>query len=166
MILCLTYLPKINFLATGAIDRIIRLWDLRSNENEEDFEDHKIDSKGRKVGKRDKDGSQKNKNKKSDDPYSHLMEDFYVKPTIKELKGHQKGVRQIAYSPENKILVSCGFDFEVFVWNPYYEEYIIKLTGHESPLVGVNCLKGMNSFVTADTKGVIKVWNMNDYSCT
>jgi WD40 repeat protein len=88
-----------------------------------------------------------------------------VKDTIKELKGHQRAVREISYSPENKILVSCGFDFEVFVWNPYYEEYIIKLSGHESPLVGVNCLQNTNSFISADTKGVVKVWNINDYSC-
>jgi hypothetical protein len=46
----------------------------------------------------------------------------------------------MAYSEKHKILVSCGFDFEVFVWNPYLEEKIMKLDGHEYPLVGVNCL--------------------------
>jgi WD40 repeat protein len=160
MILCLTYLPKINFLATGSIDKIIRLWDLRSNSEREE-EEQKGTSKNKKLGDR----STKNK-KKNDDPYSDLMNDFFVKDTIKELKGHQRAVREISYSVSNKILVSCGFDFEVFVWNPYYEEAIIKLPGHESPLVGVNCLQNMNAFITADSNGVIKVWNINDYSCT
>jgi WD40 repeat protein len=53
----------------------------------------------------------------------------YAKVPSKTLIGHSKAVREIAYSESHKILVSCGFDFEVFVWNPYYEIYIIKLDG-------------------------------------
>lgn len=68
-----------------------------------------------------------------------LAEDFTKQP-VKLLKGHNKAVREMAYSEKHKILVSCGFDFEVFVWNPYLEEKIMKLDGHEYPLVGVNCL--------------------------
>lgn len=90
----------------------------------------------------------------------------FVKEPSKTLKGHSKAVREIAYSERHKILVSCGFDFEVFVWNPYCEEYIIKLDGHESPLVGVNCPSNLNSFITCDTKGMVKVWNINNYTCT
>ena len=94
-----------------------------------------------------------------------LMDDYAKEPT-KVLIGHSKAVREIAYSEKHKILVSCGFDFEVFVWNPYCEKYIIKLDGHESPLVGVNCPANLNVFVTCDTKGMVKVWNISDYSCT
>jgi len=93
-----------------------------------------------------------------------LYDDFAKEPT-KILVGHSKAVREIAYSERHKILVSCGFDFEVFVWNPYCEKYIIKLDGHESPLVGVNCPQNLNIFVTCDTKGMVKVWNIQDYSC-
>lgn len=74
-------------------------------------------------------------------------------------------IREIAYSEKFKILVSVGFDFKVMVWNPYWKEAIIKLDGHESPLVGVNCPKGLDCFITCDTKGVINVWNIKDYSC-
>lgn len=97
-------------------------------------------------------------------PIEDLYDDFAKEPT-KVLVGHSKAVREIAYSERHKILVSCGFDFEVFVWNPYCEKYIIKLDGHESPLVGVNCPSNLNIFVTCDTKGMVKVWNINDYSC-
>jgi len=71
----------------------------------------------------------------------------------------------MAYSEKHKIIVSCGFDFEVFVWNPYMESKIMKLEGHDHPLVGVNCLPQMNSFITADANGTIKVWSILDYSC-
>jgi WD40 repeat protein len=71
----------------------------------------------------------------------------------------------MAYSEKHKIIVSCGFDFEVFVWNPYLEEKIMKLDGHEHPLVGVSALPLLNAFITADSKGMIKVWSILDYSC-
>ena len=80
---------------------------------------------------------------------------------------HQKAIRDLAYSEKHKIIISCGFDFEVFVWNPYMPgEPIIKLDGHESPLIGVQCLSDLNCFISADSKGIIKVWNILDYNCT
>ena len=40
-----------------------------------------------------------------------LCEDFTKQP-VKVLKGHNKAVREMAYSEKHKIIVSCGFDFE------------------------------------------------------
>lgn len=92
-------------------------------------------------------------------------EDDISKLKKKTLEGHKRAIREIAYSENYKILVSVGFDFQIFVWNPYWEKEIIKLDGHESPLVGVNCPPGQDCFITCDTKGVINVWNIKDYSC-
>ena len=58
---------------------------------------------------------------------------FFDDPSIKAktpektLEGHKKAIREIAYSANYKILVSVGFDFQVFVWNPYWEKEIISL---------------------------------------
>lgn len=93
-----------------------------------------------------------------------LLEE-HTKTPKRELTGHQRAVREIAYSEKHKIIVSCGFDFEVFVWNPYMTNYLYKLEGHEQPLVGVNCLPSLNAFISADAKGVVKVWSILDYSC-
>lgn len=71
----------------------------------------------------------------------------------------------MAYSEKHKVLFSCGFDFDVYVWNPYLTAYIMKLDGHEHPLVGVNCLPNLDCFITADSKGMVKLWNILDYSC-
>lgn len=98
-------------------------------------------------------------------PVNNIDYNLVTKEPSKELIGHQKAVREIAYSEKHKILVSCGFDFEVFVWNPYYAKYIIKLEGHEHPLVGVNIPKNLPWFITCDTNGMVKVWNISDYSC-
>jgi WD40 repeat protein len=72
-----------------------------------------------------------------------VLEDFTKRPS-KVLSGHQKAIREMAYSEKHKIIVSCGVDFEIFVLNPYLEEKIMKLDGHEHPLVGVTCLTQSN----------------------
>ena len=71
----------------------------------------------------------------------------------------------MAYSEKHKVIVSCGFDFDVFVWNPYLQCPIMTLDGHEHPLIGVNCLPNLDCFVTADSAGMFKIWNIVDYSC-
>lgn len=117
------------------------------------------------------DGGRRSKKQESIEKYfgqkhlsEELLEDFTKQP-VKVLQGHNKAVREMAYSEKHKIIVSCGFDFEVFIWNPYLEERIMKLDGHEQPLVGVNCLSSLNCFITADSKGTVKVWSILDYSC-
>jgi WD40 repeat protein len=91
--------------------------------------------------------------------------DDYTKLPSKELKGHTRAVREISYSEKNKILISVGFDFEVFIWNPRLSEKIMKLKGHKHPLVGVNVISQLNCFITADTEGQVRVWSILDYSC-
>ena len=41
----------------------------------------------------------------------------------------------------------------------------MRLEGHEHPLVGVNCPQGLDCFITCDTKGIINLWSIKDYSC-
>ena len=111
---------------------------------------------------KDKKKAGKGKSKMNDEIKVHEEK---AKEPLKRLEGHRMAIREIAYSESFKILVSVGFDFKVMVWNPYWKEAIIKLDGHESPLVGVNCPKGLDCFITCDNKGVINVCNIKDYSC-
>ena len=82
----------------------------------------------------------------------------------KALSGHIKAVRFLAYSYSFNLLISCGFEFEALVWNPYVTEPICRLKGHEAPLTGVECPEVNPTIITADSKGIIKVWNIRDYS--
>jgi len=93
-----------------------------------------------------------------------IFSDLTITP-IKTLEGHKRAVREMAYSEKHKVIVSCGFDLDVFVWNPYLSTPIMTLDGHENSLIGVNCLPNLDCFVTADSKGMIKVWSILDYSC-
>lgn len=146
---------------------MIMLWDLRTSTVKGSTGAGGQGATGQKKGQ----GETARKSKRAIMLESHfghdlpeeLTEDFTKQPA-KILKGHNKAVREMAYSEKHKIIVSCGFDFEVFVWNPYLEEKIMKLTGHEKSLVGVNVLPQLNCFITADAKGVVKVWSILDYS--
>ena len=81
----------------------------------------------------------------------------------KVLVGHSKTVRRLSYSAAYNLLISCAFDFEVMVWNPYVSVPIARLTGHEAPLVGVECSSSHPTFLTVDTKGVVKLWDIRDF---
>jgi len=56
-----------------------------------------------------------------------LSEEIFSDMTVTPIKtlgasansGHKRAVREMAYSEKHKVLISCGFDFDVFIWNPY-----------------------------------------------
>lgn len=81
----------------------------------------------------------------------------------KVLVGHTKTVRRLSYSAAYNLLISCAFDFEVMVWNPYVSKPIARLPGHEAPLVSVECSTTHPTFLTADSKGVVKLWDIRDF---
>jgi WD40 repeat protein len=74
-----------------------------------------------------------------------------------QLDGHTKGVRSLAYSPEYRFLVSAGFDFDALVWNPYVDQLILRLHGHNNSLCGVEIIPDTPQILTADVDGIFKV---------
>lgn len=82
-----------------------------------------------------------------------------------QLDGHAKGVRSLAYSPEYRFLVSAGFDFDALVWNPYVDQLILRLHGHNNSLCGVEIIPDSPQIITADVDGVFKVWDIRNFAC-
>lgn len=81
------------------------------------------------------------------------------------LQGHKKGVRSLAYSAEYRVLMSAGFDFDVFVWNPYVKQLISRLHGHNNSLCGVEMVENTPKMITADVDGIFKVWDVRNFGC-
>ncbi|CCI44278.1 unnamed protein product [Albugo candida] len=81
------------------------------------------------------------------------------------LQGHKKGVRALAYSAEYRVLMSAGFDFDVFVWNPYVKQLISRLHGHNNSLCGVEMVENTPKMITADVDGIFKVWDVRNFGC-
>ncbi|OQR86817.1 hypothetical protein THRCLA_10513, partial [Thraustotheca clavata] len=82
-----------------------------------------------------------------------------------QLDGHTKGVRALAYSSEYRFLVSAGFDFDALVWNPYVDQLILRLHGHQNSLCGVEIIPDTPQIITADIDGVFKVWDIRNFAC-
>ncbi|KAG7389280.1 hypothetical protein PHYBOEH_007545 [Phytophthora boehmeriae] len=82
-----------------------------------------------------------------------------------QLDGHAKGVRSLAYSSEYRFLVSAGFDFDALVWNPYVDQLILRLHGHNNSLCGVEIIPDTPQIITADVDGVFKVWDIRNFAC-
>ena len=62
-------------------------------------------------------------------------------------------------------MVSGGFDYDVLVWNPYVERLILRLHGHNAPIVGVEMVPDTPQIVTGDASGIIKVWDIRTFTC-
>jgi len=85
-----------------------------------------------------------------------------LKP-LKILRDHQAGVYCLEWNEEMNILISCGLDHDIYVWNPICDKKIFMLKGHNHSLVGVKCLKGTNQLVSADISGMFKVWDVRTF---
>jgi len=81
------------------------------------------------------------------------------------LCGHQRGVRSLAHSDEFRVMVSAGFDHEAILWNPYVENYISKLKGHNAPLRKVRIVEGTPQIVTLDEAHELKIWDIRNFLC-
>lgn len=81
-------------------------------------------------------------------------------------KGHTMGVRCMAFAPSTKVLVSGGYDYKIFLWNPYVGKSIHTITGHAAPIVGIEVLgSGSNQVISADADGLLKVHDLGTYQC-
>jgi WD40 repeat protein len=53
--------------------------------------------------------------------------DSYTNEKLLCLKGHKKGVFDLAYSPDYHLIFSCGFEQDAFVWSPFVSSCVFKL---------------------------------------
>jgi len=79
-------------------------------------------------------------------------------------KGHEMGVKCMAFSPSTKFLVTGGYDYNLFVWNPYVGKSIFIMRGHLAPIIGVEVI-GYNQVVSADADGYMRTWDLGTFQC-
>ena len=47
------------------------------------------------------------------------------------------GVVSMTFNTEYILLFSAGFDHDIFVWNPYIDSPVLKVTAHSAPIVSL-----------------------------
>lgn len=115
MSLCL--FDKLNYVASGSLDRTISLWDT------------------------------------------------YTDSRIVHYHGHKKGILELAYNSDYRLMFSCGFEHDCLVWSPFVNGCVYRLKGHHGALIGVQCVPNTPEVITADVTGVFKLWDVRKFEC-
>ena len=77
--------------------------------------------------------------------------DSYTNERLLHLQGHKKGILDLTYSAEYRLLVSCGFEHDALVWSPFVKNLVYRLRGHHGALVGVKAVENTPELITAGT---------------
>jgi WD40 repeat protein len=86
------------------------------------------------------------------------------KPALRmNLAAHKGWVRALAVSPDGKTLASCGNDHRLCLWSTKDGKRLAEWVGHDSHVYNVAFHPAGKELVSADLKGVVKVWDLATY---
>ncbi|HEY6333503.1 MAG TPA: WD40 repeat domain-containing protein, partial [Blastocatellia bacterium] len=73
--------------------------------------------------------------------------------------GHQRDVSSVAFSPDEKMLISGGGDQQARIWSKESRE-AVKVLNHGSWINAVAMARGVPVAATAARDGMVKLWNL------
>jgi hypothetical protein len=75
---------------------------------------------------------------------------------------HAGWIRALAFSPDGRLLATCGNDRLVKVWDASTGTVAQEFAGHESHVYNVCFTPDQQCVVSCDLKGILKCWNLHD----
>lgn len=79
---------------------------------------------------------------------------------------HKKGIVALDFNENLILLISGGFDHEIFVWNPYIDSPVHNLQGHASSIVSLKFVNNPMHIVSLDSDMTIKIWDSKKFKCS
>lgn len=76
-----------------------------------------------------------------------------------------KGIYHLAYDAQKNLLFSCGFDHNIYVYDPYISFHVYKLSGHYGSITNLVCNDKDNELISLDIFGNIKIWDSQMLCC-
>ncbi|KAF5391206.1 hypothetical protein D9757_003169 [Collybiopsis confluens] len=142
--------PGNKWFATGAGDRVIKIWDLASGELRLSLTGHISTVRGLAVSPRH--------------PYLFSCgEDKMVKcwdlesnKVIRHYHGHLSGVYAMDLHPTLDVLVTCGRDASARVWDMRTKANIHVLTGHTGTISDVKCQESDPQVITGSMDSTVR----------
>ncbi|KAI9094920.1 WD40-repeat-containing domain protein [Phlyctochytrium arcticum] len=83
---------------------------------------------------------------------------------FKVLIGHESDVADLAWSPDNKYLASCGFETNVYIWDGQTFERLRKLQSHTAFVKGVTWDPVGKYLATQGDDKTTKIWRISDWA--
>ena len=78
----------------------------------------------------------------------------------KNLQGHERPMKHIKFSPDNKHIFSAGADRKVIKWD--YKKNIKEYTYNQNASINVICISNSGKYMfTGDSTGLIYVWDIS-----
>jgi pleiotropic regulator 1 len=146
--------PSNQWFATGAGDRIVKIWDLATGGLKLSLTGHIAAVRGIAISPRH--------------PYLFSVgEDKMVKcwdletnKVIRHYHGHLSGVYCVDVHPTLDVLVTGGRDSCVRVWDMRTKNQIHALTGHSNTVNTVKCQAAEPQIISGSADSTIKLWDM------
>jgi len=157
---CCAIEPGNEWFATGAADRVIKIWDLASGKLKLSLTGHVSVVRGLAVSPRQ--------------PYLFSCgEDRQVKcwdleynKVIRHYHGHLSAVYDLAIHPTLDILFSCGRDSTTRVWDMRTKTNIHTLGGHTNTVTSVLAQATDPQVITGSNDTTVRLWDLAAGKCS
>ncbi|KAL7425127.1 pre-mRNA-splicing factor prp46 [Cryptotrichosporon argae] len=151
--------PGNQWFATGAGDRVVKIWDLASGELKLSLTGHISTIRGLAVSDRH--------------PYLFSCAedkmvkcwDLEVNKVIRHYHGHFSGVYTLAVHPTLDVLVTGGRDASVRVWDMRSRANIFTLSGHSSTVADVKTQDSDPQIISGSMDSTVRLWDLAAGKC-
>ncbi|XP_026748869.1 pleiotropic regulator 1 [Galleria mellonella] len=151
---CVAVEPGNEWFATGAADRVIKIWDLASGKLKVSLTGHVSTVRGLQVSSRH--------------PYLFSCgEDRQVKcwdleynKVIRHYHGHLSAVYALALHPTLDVVVSAGRDATARVWDMRTKANVHTLAGHTDTVASLACQSAEPQIITGSHDSTIRLWDL------
>lgn len=156
---CVAVDPNNQWFATGAGDRIIKIWDMASGELKLSLTGHISTVRGLAVSARH--------------PYMFSAgEDKLVKcwdletnKVVRQYYGHLSGIYALSLHPTLDVVVTAGRDASARVWDIRTKTQVHVLSGHRGTVASVQCQESDPQVITGSMDATVKLWDLAAGRC-
>ena len=94
-----------------------------------------------------------------------ILWDTITKKPKKIYNDQKTIVYQVIYNPIKNRIYTCGFEHEIYVYDPYNEEIAVeKIKGHMSSISSISFNREINEMISIDIQGIMKIWDTNNFT--
>jgi WD40 repeat protein len=151
----LSWQPQGHILATAATDRRVRLWNLKTYQQQAMFPAYSaslnsmsFDPTGKTIAAAAQDGVVKLWTAKGE--------------SLGELVGHSKALNSVAFAPQGDLLATAGEDRQIRLWRKDTRQTIKILSGHNDSIFRVVFSPNGKYLASASNDRTVKIWSVAD----